>query len=405
VGTANACTIGTQSAVFDMMPPAHDSRPHLVIFAHSSDAGGAEHCLDTTLRHLDFGRWRVTVVFSREGPMAEAARRAGAAVEIRTHLWWMMRTRHSWHGPRTPLRWLALARWLRAQRADLVYTNTAVIPDGAFAAWLARIPHVWHVHEVLTPHHTAPNLLPVRASARLIGWLSDRVVFESVAARRICERAIPEVKSRVVSNSLRVLPQGAPVPRAEARAMLDVDEGDFLVAWIGAFSKRKRPTMLVEAMARMAHAARTTLLFVGAGPLESAMHRAAHRLDIDPSRCRVIPFQDDITVMLRASDALALTSEEESFGLVLIEASAFGLPVVATASQGPTEIIRDGETGFLVGVDDVAMLAQRLDTLAADADLRARLGEAGSARVAAEYCPVRNTAGLEKVLAEVLGAA
>jgi glycosyltransferase involved in cell wall biosynthesis len=70
--------------------------------------------------------------------------------------------------------------------------------------------------------------------------------------------------------------------------------------------------------------------------------------------------QSELPELLAASDLLVLPSARESFGQVIVEAMACGVPAVAAASLGPAQIIEDGETGWLFGVDDAAALADAL---------------------------------------------
>jgi glycosyltransferase involved in cell wall biosynthesis len=382
------------------------TRRHLLVVAHAGGRGGAEHCLDTTLEHLDQTKWQLSALFPTNGAMVESAKAHGATVVVQRHVWWMAFEPSFWYARQLlalPYRVIKLARWIRRHGVALVYSNTAVIPEGALAARLAKVPHVWHVHEVLTPAHWRPRLLPMGVLTRLIGRLSRRVVFESASARAVAGRAVPEAKARVIANSLRTLPSGAGASRDDVRRELEIAPSDFVVLWIGRFSERKRPQLLVEALARMSHANMTTALFVGEGPIRDDLENHRLRLGIPELRARVLPFRDDLAPLFRAGDVLVLTSDEESFGLVLIEAGAAGLPVIATRAQGPSEIVVDADTGFLVDLGDAAALAERLDQLAQDAALRGRLGAAGAARVASEYSARRNTERLERVFQEALG--
>lgn len=378
----------------------------ILILAHSATRGGAEYCLDTTLRHLDRERFDATVLFAWDGPMADSARELGYRVEIVPLSWWMCYARVFWHyknllGGSLVRAW-RLARRIRRERFELVYSNTAVVFEGALAARLAGVPHVWHVHEVMTPDHMRPRMLPLRLITRLIGRWSDRVIFESDSSRGICRERISAKKSLTVYNSVR-FPDPEPVgDTAEVRGRFGLDEDRVLFLWIGRFSERKNPLLLLRAAAKMKEAGRAQFAFIGEGPLEGHMRETIDQLRLADT-CRIVPFQDDVRPLLAAADSLVLTSDEESFGLVLVEAGVYGLPVVATRVQGPSEIVADGETGFLVPPGDEAELADRLDRLVGSPEHCQRMGRAGAKRVAERFHPARNTRKIEAVFDELLG--
>jgi glycosyltransferase involved in cell wall biosynthesis len=82
---------------------------------------------------------------------------------------------------------------------------------------------------------------------------------------------------------------------------------------------------------------------------------------------------EDLIAKLRSAHLLVVPSSYEGFGIVYLEGMAFGLPAIATTAGGASEIISDGETGFLIPPDDAATLAERLSTLAGDRELLARM--------------------------------
>lgn len=82
---------------------------------------------------------------------------------------------------------------------------------------------------------------------------------------------------------------------------------------------------------------------------------------------------EDLIDKLKSAHVLVVPSSYEGFGIVYLEGMAFGLPAIGTTAGGATEIISDGETGYLVPPDDAVMLAERLSTLAMDRDLLVRL--------------------------------
>ena len=434
---------------------SNPSRIKLLIAAHSGSRGGAEYCLDTLLEHLDRERFDAQVLFAWPGPMVEQARRRGYPVEIWPWAWWMGYEPTVWHWRNVVLgslwRAVRLVRRLRRERIDVVYTNTAVIFEPALAARWAGVPHVWHVHEILGSQSMRPHLLPWRWMVRRIGRWSERVIFESHTARQRCQGLVPEEKMRVVYNSVRFrlaevaapqpacsaghpLPQRgeggcSPLPWRERPAVLKATPGEgdaessggfplsppsppplshegergeegCRVVWIGRLSERKDPIGFLQAIVRMHQAHQCRFLLVGEGPLEAQVRQTIQELGL-ADRCQLLGFREDVRPILQEADLLVLTSREESFGLVLAEAGAFGLPVVATRTQGPTEIVVDGQTGFLVAVGDTDALAGAMDRLVVQPALRRQMGQAAQERVRQLFDPVQNTRQIENILAEV----
>ena len=102
-------------------------------------------------------------------------------------------------------------------------------------------------------------------------------------------------------------------------------------------------------------------------------------------RVRFLGWRTDASSLYRTADLCVFPSRYEPLGNVVIQAWAHGLPVVAAASTGPAALIRDGEDGRLVTVDDPAALASAIRDLLDDATGRRTLAEAGLARVAGEF--------------------
>src|SRR5207253_1142929 len=86
-----------------------------------------------------------------------------------------------------------------------------------------------------------------------------------------------------------------------------------------------------------------------------------------------------LVALYQSARMFALTSDEEGFGMVLVEAMACGIPVVATRCGGPDGIIRDGHDGYLVNVGDVAELSDRLKGLLSDQQRNRRMGQSARA--------------------------
>lgn len=376
----------------------------VVIAAHSGQQGGAELCLDVLLTYLPRERFQTTTMFACEGPIFEAALRRGDWASVVPFSWWLGYERSAWYWRnllRAPFRIRRLARKLRREAYDLVYTNSAVIFEPAIAARWAGVPHIWHVHEILRSGSWR-SWLSLRTICRRIDRWSHTVIFESQAARRVFANVYrPPRDPRVIYNPLRFSPSsGLPQERRKVRAELGLPDDAFVVAWVGQFIPRKQPQLAISAFSRMATARPSFLLMVGDGPMRPALE-AELPPDLRP-RVKLLGFREDVLPYLLASDVLLLTSCEESFGMVLVEAGACGKPAVATACGGPEEIVRDGVTGFLVPVGDALAIARRLTELANSWDLAEQLGRNAQADVLTRFDPRGYAQAIGAVFEEVV---
>ena len=118
------------------------------------------------------------------------------------------------------------------------------------------------------------------------------------------------------------------------------------------------------------------------------MERLAHELGVSEN-CHFVGYRDDVGPLYSAFDAVALTSANEGTPVTLIEALAAGVPVMATDVGGVSDVVPEGNGGFLVPAGDLAATADGLARLAADPELRRQFGEAGSAFVRERYSVLR----------------
>jgi glycosyltransferase involved in cell wall biosynthesis len=154
-----------------------------------------------------------------------------------------------------------------------------------------------------------------------------------------------------------------------------------------------------------------SLLLVGQGPLTGTLTTLARTLGIE-ARVRFLGAQphERIVELMRGARVFALPSQEaengdsEALGIVFNEASACGVPVVATRHGGIPEAVLDGETGFLVPERDDAALAERLDRLVSDEALARRMGRRGREYVCEVFDLRKQTRLLEGIFDEVAGS-
>ncbi|MDI3298520.1 MAG: glycosyltransferase [Bacillota bacterium] len=220
-----------------------------------------------------------------------------------------------------------------------------------------------------------------RVAAPFTRWGQAAVAVSAETERELRRRwRLPPERVHRVPNGVdtgRLRPP-SPEERAEARRRLGLPPGAFVVAWAGRMVPVKRAGDLIEAVARLRRAGpEPFLLLAGEGPQRPALESEAARRA--PGRVRFPGWLDDLRPLFWAADAFALPSAREGFPLASIEAMACGLPLVRTAGGGAEE---QAEGALLVPPGDVAALAEALERLRADRELRARL--AGAARRLAE---------------------
>jgi glycosyltransferase involved in cell wall biosynthesis len=146
------------------------------------------------------------------------------------------------------------------------------------------------------------------------------------------------------------------------------------------------------------------LCMVGDGPDRAGLERRAHELGI-MRQVLFLGYQEEVSSFYAAFDALVLPSSNEGTPVSAIEALAAGRPVVATRVGGVPDVVRDGEDGFLVEAGETDELADRLERLARDPELRARMGRQGRERVLPRYAVDRLVEDVDELYRSLLSAA
>jgi glycosyltransferase involved in cell wall biosynthesis len=204
------------------------------------------------------------------------------------------------------------------------------------------------------------------------------------------------VRGGVHGESIRVVPSGidvealaAPAGAREAlRREWGIGADDVVVLVLGVLERRKGHAVLLTAATELGAGIR--YVFCGGGSERESLAAAAARSAVDVV---FAGFRRDVAACLAAADVVALPSLHEGLGVAALEAMAAARPVVASRVGGLAEVVVDGETGLVVPRSDPASLAAALARLAREPALRARLGEAGRARVLSRYTGARMAEG------------
>lgn len=338
-------------------PPAH-----LVHVLSSFGVGGQERvALDLAARQVAAG-YRVTAVSLApppDGPLAPAFREAGAQVAT------IPRARPGLD----PGLVLRLSRWMRASAVDLAHThNRMALLYGAPSAWLAGAAAV-HTKHGYNPGGGA-ELAAARFAARCVrAFVAVSPETADVARRR---REVHPSRLSVIPNGI-ALERFGPDPARAARIREELGAaGAFVVGTVGRAAPEKDQALLVRAMAPLLRPD-VRLVLAGDGPSLPALRELVASLGV-AGFVHLLGARTDVPDVLRALDLFVLTSRTEGLPLVIPEAMATGLPVVATRVGGVPDVIEEGATGHLVPSGDVDALRARIGALRDDPAARRALG-------------------------------
>jgi glycosyltransferase involved in cell wall biosynthesis len=261
-------------------------------------------------------------------------------------------------------------RWLRRRLAEFEPDIVQVHLLHAMVT-VASLPRSTPGATVLTYHHhlhlqSQGRGLGARLD-RLAGRRFDKVVAVADAGERflVSEYGYPRDRVTCIRNGW----SGTP--------LADASEPDVpTVVSVANFRGQKRHDVLIDAFAELlGRVPNARLLLAGDGALAGDAKDRARRRGIT-ERVEFLGAVDNVWPLLARAHVFALTSDYEGLPVALIEAMAAGLPVVATAVEGNTDLVREGRTGLLCPAGDAAACSTELESVLTDASLRERMGAA-----------------------------
>jgi glycosyltransferase involved in cell wall biosynthesis len=366
----------------------------ILLLSTSMGMGGADsQLLSAAQVMLSRGHEVIIVSLTSLGPMGLQARSLGIRTES-------LEMRRGFPDPRGLAR---LARLVRAWRPDVVHSHMVHANLMARALRLiAPIPAL-----VSTIHNIYEGGWLKMAAYRLTNRLVDHITIVSQAAadRFVADGIVPKELLTVVANGvdteqIRNLPAGA---RESVRRSLGL-EREFVWLAVGRFEIAKDYPNMLRAFARVrAQQPQAVLLLVGRGSLQAETEALAGKLDLGGA-VRFLGVRSDVPLVMSAADAYVMSSAWEGMPMVLLEAAAAGLPIVATAVGGNPEVVVDEESGFLVPPRDAEALGSAMLRLTGLPEARRRsMGDRGHDHIRTHYGLGRVAERWEEVYREVLG--
>ncbi len=367
----------------------------VVYFEPSSGFGGSARCLRDWLLHMDRVRFRPVVAASDYGPVIKEIEasgvdfyRLGSADASRGNPSFLPKKvegygRFLFHAfVHTLPVGLKLARIIHRTKGDILHINTPVrtgLP-GILAAALTGVPCICHLHDTR----------PWSRIERVLGRAVDRFVCLTDCARQKYSTYVSPHKLIRIYNGMdlgKLYP--GPSPAAEIlRQELNIARDERVVGMVARITAGKGHREFVQAMALLQGLSeKMRFLVIGDGltkedfALKAELVDLASRLGLSENML-FTGWRNDAIDLMKLMDVFVFptTFFPEGFPLTCIEAAAQGIPIVATNIPGPSEIVVDGETGFLVRPGSSEEIADAVRRILEDSTLSARFSQAGRKR-------------------------
>lgn len=345
-----------------------------VLFIHSSsELYGSDRSLLNIVKNINKERFSITVILPCYGPLVEEMEKVAGVDVIIYEVAVLRRKNLNFFGL---LKYftsffssiLFVKKIIRDKEIDIVDTNTAVVFPAAVSAKICGVRSIWHIREIIK------SKFENKIISFMMNKFADVIVANSISTGRALE--VNQDKVRVVYNA---------VDEKDTASHI-VQNKNFVVGMAGRINRWKGQRLFIEAAELVINSYPDTIFkiagdaYEGEEYLKTDIEKYIHEKGLEKNV--ILEGQvDDMDSFYGQLDLFVLPSiQPEPFGLVVIEAMEFGIPVVATNHGGPTEIIRDGIDGYLVDYNRPNEMATRIMEFISDRNKKIKFGESGKRR-------------------------
>ncbi len=394
----------------------------LVLIAESgSGYGGTAKYLAGVLPLLNNGNWSIEIVSYGKGPFIQQIGKSGITFHFRPHWFFPWGEEKEIKGKRQGVRGVVLNV---CQTTFAIVQLFVLVPLIAF--WLKckkyKLVHLNNDMRSHLPLLIAAHFAGCRILCHFHGWRSltlaerwfVRFVDEFVA---ISEAGAKFFNEDIKTHRVIVIPNGLSVngrlgsfeeKRNQERRSMGIKSDAKVVTIVGRLVPWKGHEVYLKALAKVVHKNPNVAgLILGhdSTPDQSYLKKLqnlTHKLGLT-SKVQFMPWQEDVWSVYAASDIVVHASiEPEPFGLVILEAMFAKRPVIATKGGGVSDLVIDGESGYLIEPNQVDDLANAIERLAHDSELTDRLAERGQERARSLFTMERNAAKVADVYERLL---
>jgi D-inositol-3-phosphate glycosyltransferase len=305
-------------------------------------------------------------------------------------------------------------------RYDLIHSHywmSGLAARDLKAAWNAPVVHMFHTLGLMK-QRVARSTEEAEGEYRLNGERQVLRMSDSIIAATPAELAQLQWLYQADTRKIVVIPPGVdlgrfyPISPDEAKEFIGIPPCERMLLFVGRIEPLKGIDTLLEAIAILrARQVYMCLSVIGGEPTENPEVISAEMARLQDIRQQygltdLVTFlgkrgQDTLPYYYSAAEAVIVPSHYESFGMVALEAMACGTPVVASEVGGLAFLVQNGITGYTFPVDDAQALAERLQALLQDRDLRTRMG-AQAASFAQQYSWGEIARRMQKVYQDLL---
>ena len=354
----------------------------VVFFTHSLNFEGAPNILFDVARGLkSSGKVEPIIVSSADGPQRKTLRSQGIEVEVLS-LRQGNDTLHSWTSTEEiETATTQFLEFLKNNNADVVVANIINSFIAIHAASQANIPAIWWIHESYDKKIMQNNLgefaFPVAEAAFS---KASNVLFVSNDTSELYRRYNTQNNFKVIHNSIdsqEIASTVTAIAKREAREKLGIAQNKKIIISVGTVCERKDQGTLVEAVNILAEQRDDFVLYLVGyrdsleyGPYIKELIRQYSLQD----KVILVAESDQIEHYYLAADIFAFSSLNESYSLSVLEAMAYGLPIVTTRCCGVGEQVRVGTNAYEAGFRNAKDFSEKIEILLKDGSLRRKFG-------------------------------
>lgn len=350
----------------------------VVCLSHRASLAGAERCLLDIIEGLNKKGAVMHVILPKHGVFIDKIRRKTISYKVIRFAWWAFSDRFKLIMGNIVYFYSNFGLLYEIARVNphVVYTNTMVVPGGAFAAFFLNKPHVWYIHEFGEKDHGFKFIFTLKGTLRMIDLLSDKVIYNSMAVKEEFSGFIDEAKSEVIYNSIEV-------PEASVKENADKvykykDSLKLILA--GKVSEGKGQDQAVMAISGLIKDGYDVeLLILGSFSERDRYFSCLRRRAEEEGKGRIYfrNFVDNPYPYMAQADVLLMCSRCEAFGRATVEAMRLKKPVIGVRAGGTVELVKNGYDGLLYTSGDINDLKEKIKYFVMNKDQVRIMGENG----------------------------